>query len=1147
MSIANLFKVLCVLTLVMSLCVLTSCDKFAQDKSNTVNIDNESNVTDGNVDNDQNDDMGDDDVTIHTHSFGDWYGNTATCTEGGEERRECTTDGCEHYETRATEALGHDEISHEAKEPTYTEVGWDAYVSCSRCDYSTKVEKPVLKLFSEGLAYSSVLGGCQVVGRGTCTDTDIIVPEVSPDGLTVLEVWENAFSNDKSIKSVTLPATVKTIHARAFSGCSELERINIPDAVELIGLEAFAGCTSLKDIEIPLSVKVLGKNVFLGCEGLSYNEYENGIYLESAGNAYAVFLNPIDTAVASFKIHKDTVVVAYGSLKECTSLEALTVPSIDCVRGAVNISPLFGNFFGTLDTWEHEAVIPATLKTLTITGGASIPARYFSGCKNLVSINLPDTLTEIGEYAFSECKGLTSIQIPTGVTVIPRYAFNHCQALESVTMPDGATEIGEAAFVGCLSLKNVDIPDSIEIIGENAFKNCSSITEIDVPATLVSMGKYAFDGCTSLESMTLPFLGSAIDNTNNAYLGYVFNGYDNNGNPESLKAVAVRGGRYLSWGAFSECRYIESIVLPESLVGLSGSTFKDCVSLVNIIIPAGVATKGTGEYEFAGCTSLVSVVIPEGITSIKAYTFSGCTSLKGVSLPSSIKYIEQYAFSYCTALESFAVPEKVNMISEYAFTGCTSLVSVELGNVGRIDSFAFQNCTSLVSIYLPASIYEINNGVFSGCRSLESIEVASSNYYYRSVDGNLYKDTYLVRYAPAKTATSFVIPADVTYIEQGAFDSCAYLEQISFAIGTGMKNLSYGAFENCTSLKSIVIPETVTTIESAFRNCVNLTGVQLPAGLKGIGDNAFEGCTALVSIVIPEGVMYINKYAFSGCTSLTSVTLGSKVATINKYAFYNCASLVSLEIPSSIVDVYENAFEGCESLEFNEYDNGCYLGNSENPYVVFIKPTSGDITELVIHGNTKAIMKASIAVCKSLEKITVPFIGCGNPDDSFASIFGNSSKVPSSLKTVVVTGGTTVCDNAFQGCSNITSITLPSTLTQIGSYAFSGCNGLTEIKIPASVTSIGAYAFQNCKNLTSVTFEAGSVLTSIGNSAFNSCKALQSIEIPASVSEIGNTAFFLCSKLTDVYYGGSETEWAAIAIGSSNDALTNATIHFTEE
>ena len=173
-------------------------------------------------------------------------------------------------------------------------------------------------------------------------------------------------------------------------------------------------------------------------------------------------------------------------------------------------------------------------------------------------------------------------------------------------------------------------------------------------------------------------------------------------------------------------------------------------------------------------------------------------------------------------------------------------------------------------------------------------------------------------------------------------------------------------------------------------------------------------------------------------------------------------------------------------------------------------------------------------------------------------------EIPTKIKDIKVTS---IGNEVFFGCSELTSIEIPSSVTSIGNFAFSGCSGLTGIEIPSSVTKIGEAAFSGCSRLTSINVEAGnevydsrdncnaiikkatntliqgckntkipSSVTSIGYYAFYDCSGLTGIEIPSSVTSIRNFAFWFCSGLKDVYYTGTQEQWNAISFGSGGDA-----------
>ena len=128
----------------------------------------------------------------------------------------------------------------------------------------------------------------------------------------------------------------------------------------------------------------------------------------------------------------------------------------------------------------------------------------FIGCRSLTSLVIPDSVTNIGDYAFWNCRSLTNIVIPNSVTSIGDNAFEYCFSLSNLIIPDGVTSIGDGAFVGCTSLSSVVIPDSVSCIGNNAFWGCESLTDIVIPNSVTSIGESAFYGCSSLTEVVIP-------------------------------------------------------------------------------------------------------------------------------------------------------------------------------------------------------------------------------------------------------------------------------------------------------------------------------------------------------------------------------------------------------------------------------------------------------------------------------------------------------------------------------------------------------------------------------------------------------------------------------------------------------------------
>ena len=370
-----------------------------------------------------------------------------------------------------------------------------------------------------------------------------------------------------------------------------------------------------------------------------------------------------------------------------------------------------------------------------------------------------------------------------------------------------------------------------------------------------------------------------------------------------------KGVKVLCDEAFSECHYLQSIVIPNSVTSIGKSAFHDCTSLQSIAIPNGVTS--IGDWVFETCESLQSIVIPNSVTNIGNVAFRGCKSLQSIVIPNSVTRIGDCAFEGCESLQSIAIPESVTRIGDWAFSGCDSLRSIAIPeSVRSIGKDAFVDCHSLQSIVIPESVTSIGANPFadSGVRSI----VSHSKFF--TVDRKaLYDQKNKLLIACFSKGYHFVIPDNVTSIGDSAFFGCESLQSI--VIPNSVRSIGDSAFSWCESLQSIAIPNSVTSIgDNAFYYCKSLQSIAIPDSVRNIGQSAFSGCKSLQSIVIPDSVTSIGEWAFSECESLQSIVIPNSVTDIGM-AFAGCKSRQSIVIPDSVTSIGYWAFNYCNSLQ----------------------------------------------------------------------------------------------------------------------------------------------------------------------------------------------------------------------------------------
>ena len=383
-----------------------------------------------------------------------------------------------------------------------------------------------------------------------------------------------------------------------------------------------------------------------------------------------------------------------------------------------------------------------------------------------------------------------------------------------------------------------------------------------------------------------------------------------------LKAPVLFEGKYsirdgvkvIGDKAFMDCGFLFNIDLPDSVKSIGRCAFWGCDQLGSIVIPNGVTS--IDDYAFGWCDSLTSIIIPNSVTNIGEGAFNLCCSLTCIDIPNKVTSIGINVFEDCKSLRNINIPNSVSSIGNSAFNGCESLRSINIPNsMTSIGNRAFSECCSLKNIIIPNNVVDITGNPFSGWYG--ELHNESKNFIYENhVLFNKDKTTII---AYRNKETSYIIPNNVTNIEDCAFCGCEYLTNIN--IPNSVTKIGCGAFAFCYSLTSINIPNSVTNIkEGAFWGCKSLTSINVPNSVTTIESNAFWGCKSLTSINIPNSVTNIGSYAFGDCNSLISIDIPNSVTSIGEGVFSGCKSLTSINIPNSVINIEKGAFGRCYNI-----------------------------------------------------------------------------------------------------------------------------------------------------------------------------------------------------------------------------------------
>ena len=604
-------------------------------------------------------------------------------------------------------------------------------------------------------------------------------------------------------------------------------------------------------------------------------------------------------------------------------------------------------------------------------------------------------------------------------------------------MSEGIKEIKEGAFYKCDSLKTIEIAKSIESIEKLVFAGCDSLEVIEVDKENET---YHSEGNCIIET-----------ETNSLIAGCKTSIIPNDG---SVSTICEN--------AFSNCRSLESIDIPDTVLKIENKAFDSCISLNTIRLPNnGIYIHSSA---FNNCENIKTATMPISLIEIipKANL--------NVLILNSNESIYSQAFKDCPLLMKITIPDGVTSIGDEAFKGCRLLTSIIIPNTTiDIAENAFADCENIRNATIPTWAVDSvlkNSGVKSTLTKLvlNGGETVESLDEYRGL-----------RYVE--------IADNISSIAPNAFAFCSSLEYVN--IGDGVKDIGYDAFACCYALKYLTIGNSVETIGSwAFAHCWSLTSVTIPDSVLQIGERAFMECTGLVSVYLGNSVSYIESEAFWKCEALETINIPYSVRDMKYYIFAYCEKVtIYCEAPYKPATWVQSWNENrVQDKKLPVIWGSSYSVKSEN-YSPFI--FQDDII-YILENNNATIYKGSTG-------------------------FGDFV-IPSEIKVKGISYDvTTIGNGAFSGCASLTAITIPKHINVV--TGFSNCKELSSVTIENGVANIASHAFFACDSLKQVIIPES--ITKIETWIFNGCDLLDSITFEGTVaqwSEINKDDWWLHSS-----------------------------------
>lgn len=796
-----------------------------------------------------------------------------------------------------------------------------------------------------------------------------------------------------------------------------------PFAFSEISGQTVSGISTLKEVVLPPSLTLIDSYAFSGCENLEKVNLEELEKLETLSGE-ALF----GTAMTEFHFGKSLRSIAAAALGNNLKLTTVTVdpanPHLQAVDNAIyqqsNQSLIFYPFAcaqkkltvkaGTKSIGEEVFRRQAYIEEIVLPEGfEKLDVHAFPECVNLRKINLPESMTTLGEGCLGQT-GIETIVIPTGINLLNPGIFQGCKNLKSVMVNGAVTEIQMRAFSDCLSLEEIAFTDlsALKLLDLYAFSDCPKLKSIDLSkAKITELPLKCFQNAASMTSIKLPETITSLGN-------YVFDG----------------------------CEQLNLTAFPTALTTIGDFAFRNCKALTRIEI--GVNIEAIGSGAFSNCIGVTDLIVEENNYFVKSdegflinsdgnrLIFAPANSATGaLVVMDGIDTIDDYAFSGNHNLTKVTLPSDMLKIGEAAFAGCNKLQSLDLSRCSKLTTFgkeAFKDCVGLKEIKWPAdkatASLTFNQGVFQNCTALTEVRLPKQT---QTVYTSLFEGCVSLQKADLTGATNLKILNNM-------FIDCAALTTVLLPTEGVLSSFGASAFKGCSSLKSIVIPASVKSAgavtgqmfeNSAIESVIAADGHTAYKTIDGVLYSA-DGKTLYVypraklgDVIIPDYVEAIYGKAFYGVDDITKITLSPNL----KPFAYNCV---------------KGAFIKMHNLREIALPENTLNYSVENG-VLYTK----DFKTLCLYPAAKSDPFALNPAVENLENEAI----ADNPY----------------LTDVVVNAPLLkFLSYAFYNCPNLTSLDLPQTVTMM-TYAVKECAQLEKVIVRAiTPPSATKSTFLNC-------------------------------------------------------------------------------------